>query len=93
MVFIITSIIAGIAVSVSMVLAMGGDISAVFRKRIYLLDVWGEITPSRLGPGLGTIAYRFPYYRIGQIHLQEDGTVTGPTNYIKKWSYNKEDLV
>lgn len=72
---------------------MGADMWCILRKRIYLLDVWGRITDSRLGPGLGTVAYQHPFIKVGQVHLQNDGTVTGPTSYIKKWSFNKEDLI
>lgn len=67
--------------------SVGGDPLFFLKKKIYLLDVWGDIYPSRRQKN--GEAYVYPLYKIGKITLKSDNTTSG-VSYIKYWSYTKD---
>lgn len=40
-------------------------------------------------PWKGTrwVAYRYPFNKVGQVFLEEDGTCSGPASYIENWKW------
>lgn len=75
------------AVSTSIV---GGDPFFFLKKKVYLLDRWGEIRFTReWEPGL---AYIYPLAGVALVCLKSNGTTSG-VSYIERWSYNLKDLI
>jgi hypothetical protein len=64
----------------------GCDPFYYLKPRVYLLDSWGEIRPSRLYVGHGDkFSYAYPETQVGLLVLNSDGTTSG-LSYIEKWS-------
>ena len=75
---------------ISIAYTVGGDPFFFLKKRVYLLDYWGDIRFTReWKPGL---AYIYPWVGVALVNLKSDGTTTG-VSYIKRWSYNLRDLI
>lgn len=60
------------------------------RKIVWLEDFEGETyrTIERETP-FGKKAYVYWFTRIGDVKLNEDGTTSGSSLYVKKWKYEK----
>lgn len=61
---------------------VGCDPWFFLRPRVYLVDYEDDIYKSRLYRGM--TAYVYPATQIGEVHLNDDGTVRG-SSYINRW--------
>ena len=54
---------------------------------IALRDQWGEIyfTVKKKDPFGGCWAWIYPITKVGHVILNEDGSCSGKSSYIKKW--------
>lgn len=78
------------AIFVGATYSVGGDPFFFLKKKVYLLDYWDAIRPTR--EWKPHLAYIYPCIGVGLVALKSDGTTTG-VNYIKRWSYNITDLL
>lgn len=78
------------AIFVGATYSVGGDPFFFLKKRVYLLDYWGEIRFTR--EWKQGLAYIYACMGVGLVTLKSDGTTRG-VSYITRWSYNLKDLI
>lgn len=94
--FYISALLVSYLIFSFIILMNGGDPLFFLKKRIYLLNHLGEIIKSRehRTKSGAKYFYVFAHSKIGGPNLlNDDGTIQGPSSYIKRWSYDMDELI
>jgi len=62
------------------------------KRAIWIKDFEGRVSLTWIAhqSEFGNIAYVYPIYKVGQLILLPDGTVSGVASYVKRWDYYRK---